>query len=169
MDGEFILRVLISLPVLLVAMYIATYFRAPEDFFIKRLRPKEGTEYTHSQLVFRAMVSGLLPAPIMMLWVAIMTSDEAFLEWRSHYITLTIIIGLFLGVSSYLYFRLWRYRKLTPAEQQASDPRPLFARRTEPNPRTWLLRGGLIALFIFTGFTGIPLLLLLLAVATGWL
>ncbi len=171
MDGEFILRILISLPVLLVAVYIAEYFRKPENFFIKRLRPIEGTEYTHSQLVFRALMSALLPTPIMMLGVSIMTSDEAFLEWGSSYITLTIIIGigLFLGVSSYLYFRLWRYRKLTPAEQQASDPRPLFARRTEPNPRTWLLRGGLIALFIFMGITGIPLLAILVAVATEWL
>ncbi len=205
----FPLRFIIALPVWLAFGFLISYCQKPEDFLIKRLRPKGDTRFTHSQLLFRALAGAVLFALLLTLGVGIITSDEAFLEWRSHYAIFNIFTGLYLGISLYLYFRLWRYRKLTPAEQPASDPRPLFARRTEPNPKTWLLRGGLIALFIFMGFipfqfdcaislsirlrtviphesgnpsslapqnmvtsqwigiTGIPLLLLLLFVATG--
>ena len=165
-SASIILRVLIGLPVLVAAVYLSEYFRKPEDFFIKRLRSREGTEYTHPQLVSRALASALIPGPIMMLWVAIMDFDDGFLEWSSFHTILIIVIILFLGISSYLYFRLWRYREL--ALNEPSGSRRIFVRREAPNEETWLLRGGLTALFIFMGLTGIPLMILLF-MATEWL
>ena len=54
MEMETVLRFLVSLPILLIAGSVVSYFKSPEDFFIRRLRPKEGAEYTHIRLVSRA-------------------------------------------------------------------------------------------------------------------
>ena len=127
----FLLRILMGLPVALVAFYISDYFRKPEDFPVKRLRPQKGAEYTNSQLAFRALMSALLPTPVLMLWLAMLTSDEAFLEWRISQVVTAVIVNLYLGISSYIYFRLWRYRELTPNQRGGSER--VFVRREAPN------------------------------------
>ncbi len=95
-----------------VFMVILPYFRKPEDFFIKRFRPKNHDEYTHAQLLFRAYIgAGLIGSSIFALGWSIAFQMPLWM-WAA--------IALFgasaSGTVTYMYFRLWRYRKPTPCE-----------------------------------------------------
>ena len=162
------LRLIIALPVWLLFGLLISYCQKPEDFLIKRLRPKEDARFSHSQLLFRALAGAGLSALLLIIGVGIITSDEAFLEWRSPFITVTVVIGLFMGIHSYLYFRIWRYVEIAPSGQSGSDSsdQRLFMRRAEPNPKTRGLRLTLIILAAVTVVAG-PAIFVVLAVLTS--
>ena len=153
MDTESIplgLRFLIALPVMLIAGSILSYFKSPEGYFIKRLRPKDDVKYTHAQLLFRAFIGlGLISTTLLFSGVLIIVSDDIFIELRPEWVFSMLPIGLVFAIGSYLHFRIWRYVEIAPSGQgaSASGGKRVFARRATPNPETWGLRLTLIMLF----------------------
>ena len=162
------LRILIGFPIMAAAVYISEYFRRPEDFFIKRLRPNEGIQYTHAQLLFRAFIGvGLISVTPFILGISVIGYGDAPVELRRASIAIGLTLGLFLGLCSYLYFRIWRYVEIVPSGQgaSASGEQRIFIRRASPNPDTWGLRLTLIILAAVAAVAG-PAILIALSVFT---
>lgn len=158
------LRFLIALSAMIVTVYFSEYFRRPEDFFIKRLRPKEGIQYTHAQLLFRAFIGvGLISVTPVMLGVSVIGYEDASVELRRSAIAVGLAVALILGVCSYLYFRIWRYVETAPSKRSASVSREqrFFVRRTAPNPKTWGLRLALIILAALLAVIGPAIVIVL--------
>ena len=168
MDAQSIplgLRILIAFPIMFVVGSVLSYFKSPEDFFIKRFRPNDDAKYTHAQLLFRAFIGLGLISTILLLGPVVVIAYDGFTELRPVWIAMALTIGLFLAISSYLYFRIWRYVEIAPSEQGAplsSTPR-IFIRRAAPNPDTWGLRLTLIILFAVVVVAG-PAILIILSI-----
>ena len=158
---ETVPKAIVSFPVVLMAVCIVAYFRAPEKFFIERLRPRDGGENSHSQLVSRAFVGVTISMALLMVWAVIMPSRDSLLEWPDSFYSFSFVFALYIGASSYLYFRLRRYRRLAPQERGSRD-RSAPERREARGADTWPLRGELVALFISVGIIGIPALHLIM-------
>lgn len=144
------LRILIAVPLMFMAGSILSYFKSPEDYFIKRLRPKGDVKYTHAQLLFRAFIGlGLVWPALAFSGILIIVSDDAFIELRPEFVLSALPISLFSSIGSYIYFRLWRYVEIDPSEQDVlvSGGQRTFVRRASPNPKTWGLRLTLIIVF----------------------
>lgn len=172
MDTESIplgLRFLIALSAMIATVYISDYFRRPEDCFIKRLRPNEGIQYTHVQLLFRAYIGvGLISVTPFILGLSVVVYEEASVELRRSAIAIGLVLGFFLGVCSYLYFRIWRYVETAPSERSASvsGGQRVFVRRIAPDPNTWGLRLTLIILAAIAAVAG-PTILIVLFIFTS--
>ena len=163
----FPIRIVIALPFWLIPGLMLSYFRKPEDFVIKRLRPKENIQFSHFQLIYRSSVGAGLCSVLFVLGIGIITSGEGFLEWRGLYVTITLAMWMFMGGFSYLYFRLWRYVEIAPSEQGAlvSRGQRVFLRRSTPDSRTWGLRLALIILAAVAVAAG-PAILIVLTILT---
>ena len=163
----FPIRIVIALPFWLIPGLMLSYFRKPEDFVLKRLRPKENIQFSHSQLIYRSFVGAGLCSILLVLGVGIITSKEGFLEWRGLYVTITLVMWMFMGTFSYLNFRLWRYVEIAPPEQGTlvSRRQRVFVRRITPDSRTWGLRLALIILAAVAVVVG-PTILIILTILT---
>ncbi len=160
------LRILIGFSILIAAVYISEYFRRPEDFFIKRLRPNEGIQYTHVQLLFRAFIGvGLISVTPFILGISVIGYDDAPVDLKRASIAIGLTLGLFLGLCSYLYFRIWRYVEIFPSGRgaSASGEQRVFIRRASPNPDTWGLRLTLVILASVAAVAG-PAIAIVLSV-----
>ena len=98
---------------------------------------------------------------LLMVWAVIVTSRVSLLEWSDSFYSFSFVFTLYLGVSSYLYFRLRRCKRLAPQERGSRD-RSAPERREARSADTWPLRGELVALFISVGIIGIPALHLIM-------
>lgn len=108
------------------------YFAKPEEFFIRRLRPRDDRRFTHAQLLIRAFGgAGLVSAGMYSLAFCLVFSLVLDVVWMWAWPAMTLGGGVMLGVGHYARFRLSRYRKLTPSEQRAmTDGDPgVFVRR----------------------------------------
>ena len=139
-------RLLTGLLIMFAASVVALpYFTIPEDFFVKRLRPAPDLEITHARLLTRAFLGGLSSVSVTLLGTALVTGDASAYFLRLS-LSATLICGSFIGVGAYIYFRLWRYREMSPEEFGASgsQSRSVFIRRETSNRISGLLRIGLI-------------------------
>ena len=89
------------------------YFARPEDFFIKRLRPRSNHVVTHAQLLVRAFIGGLISSALHALGYVLLIGLSLEL-----WLALTLAGGLVLGMLGYAYFRIVRYRRLASNERQ---------------------------------------------------
>ena len=116
---ETVPRAIVSFPVVLMLILIVAYFKAPENFLIVRLRPREAGEQSHSQLVSRAFLGVSISAALLMVWAVIVTSRDSLLEWPDTFYSISLVFALYLGTSSYLYLRLRRCKRLAPERREA--------------------------------------------------
>ena len=145
-----IVRVLSGIALSLGASAVALpYFAQPEDFFIKKLRPDTNLEITHTRLLAMAFGGGLLCVSVAPLG-GFLIYGEISVYFLRVWPVVTLVAGSSLAVGIYIYYRLWRYRELTPEERRPSGSRgrSIFVRRETPNRKTELLRIGLIILVL---------------------
>ena len=86
---------------------ILSYVQKPEEFFIKRLRPKGKT--TNAQLLARAFVGSGLSGAAWALGTGLLWGLR-FDAW----LTVTLFGGLVVGTVFYITLRFFTYRKLLP-------------------------------------------------------
>ena len=145
-----IVRVLSGIAISLGASAVAfPYFAQPEDFFIKRLRPDPDLEITRARLIATAFCGGTLSISAALLGGALIHGEISAYSLKL-WLVCTLVVGSSLGAGFYIYYRLWRYRELTPEDHEfsGSQGRSVFVRRETPNRRTELLRIGLTILIL---------------------
>lgn len=88
---------------------------------------------------------GLSSVSVTLLGTALVTGEVSAYFLRLS-LSATLICGSYIGVGAYIYFRLWRYREMSPEEFGASgsQSRSVFRRRETSNRVAGPLRIGLI-------------------------
>ena len=139
-------RILTGVSLMFAAyLLVLPYFTRPEDFFVKRLRPAPDLEMTHARLITRAFLGGLLSVGAIALGTALILGEVSGYLLRLSLASM-LVVGSFIGIGAYLYFRLWRYQEMTPEELAASGnrSRPVFTKREASNRSFGPLHIGLI-------------------------
>ena len=113
------LRILTGLALVIVSWVVfLPYSTRPEDFYIKRLRPKSGHKITNRQLLARAFIGvGLLHIHAWMLGYRLLINNVASTSLRDEitvWFSVTLVVGVIGGSFAYTYLRLERYRRLIP-------------------------------------------------------
>ena len=103
---------------------IFPYVRKPEEFFIKRLRPKGKT--TNAQLLARAFVGSGLSGAAWALGTGLIWGLRL-----DAWLTVTLFFGLVGGTVIYISLRFFTYRKLLPNDSNdiAGETGAVFVRR----------------------------------------
>ena len=103
---------------------ILSYVRKPEEFFIKRLRPKGKT--TNAQLLARAFVGSGLSGAAWALGTGLLWGLGLDV-----WLTVTLFFGLVGGTATYITLRFFTYRKLLPNDSNdiAGETGAVFVRR----------------------------------------
>ena len=109
-----VLRLVVGLSLAAIAFgVIQPYFTRPEEFFVKRLRPKKGRRYTHTELLVRAFLgAGLLTSGAWILGyflVAGIVTDRVP-GTPTLWLVATLGASLLIGSAVYAYLRFCRYR-----------------------------------------------------------
>ena len=113
------IRFLIAMAILVVAYGgAATYFLNPEKCFVKRLRPASGGKVTHARLLFRAFIGGgLIVGGLNLLAYIIAFDIPLSVLWSLGALPPVALIAV--GGMGYTYFRLVKYRRLSPDDADA--------------------------------------------------
>ena len=103
---------------------ILSYVWKPEEFFIKRLRPKGKT--TNAQLLARAFVGSGLSGAAWALGTGLLWGLRL-----DAWLTVTLFFGLVGGTVIYISLRFFTYRKLLPNDSNdiAGETGAVFVRR----------------------------------------
>ena len=103
---------------------IMPYVRKPEEFFIKRLRPKG--KVTNTQLLARAFGGSGLSAAAWALGSGLIMGLRL-----DAWLTVTLVGGLVVGTVIYITLRFFTYRKLLPndSNDMAGRTETIFVRR----------------------------------------
>ena len=129
-----------------VHMALLPYFRAPETFFIERLRRGGERQVSHAHLLIRAFVGiGLVCSGV---WALAFTLALSVVLDVSVFTWLAITLGGFavVGTCEYVNFRLFKYRVKTLDE--SGDPgRRLFTLRETKGKKAHRLRIVIIIAF----------------------
>ena len=113
-------------------LVILPYLVKPEEFFVKRLRPRGHHKFTHAHLLARAFGSGFISAGLHSLAFCLALSLVLDFDWTWVWLVLTLGGGLLVGVGNCIYFRCWRYRRLAPSVRKGKldGAKDLFERRS---------------------------------------
>ena len=129
------IRLLIGLALIAVAYGLAMpYFRDPERYFVKRLRPAGGGKVTHARLLVRASVGAVAGGGLHLIAsvVAFDIPASVFGSWDLAVLgagALTAVWGI-----GYAYFRLVKYRRLPSDDADAGAFVLRSPKREEMNP-----------------------------------